>query len=120
MATIYYGPVINPESLTCYKTLPDCLLSVGPSGNIDWIVDDVPEHLLQDTLAQRGCIDVDVIALQTGEFVIPGFIDTHTVSHVFSVGLTILTTIQRTPDSSMPHSSLTLEGESNFCFPGDG
>jgi guanine deaminase len=78
---IFYGPVINPESLTEYKAWPKCLLSVGPTGDIDWIVDYVPEYLLQDTLAQKGCIDVDVMALKTGEFIIPGFIDTHTVSY---------------------------------------
>jgi guanine deaminase len=81
--TIYYGPIITPESLTEYKALPKCLLSVGSSGNIDWIVEYVPEHLLQDTLAQKGCIDVDVIALKMGEFIIPGFIDTHTASYPF-------------------------------------
>jgi guanine deaminase len=80
--TIYYGSVINPESLTSYKALPNCLLSVGPSGNIDWIIEDVPEHLLQGTMAQMGCIDVDITVLQTGEFLIPGFIDTHTVGRL--------------------------------------
>ncbi|KAF5386938.1 hypothetical protein D9615_001553 [Tricholomella constricta] len=76
--TIFYGAVISPESLTSYKALPRCLLSVGASGTIDWMVDDVQEHVLQETLAQKGCIDVDVITLPAGEFLLPGFIDTHT------------------------------------------
>lgn len=80
--TIYYGPVINPETLTSYKALPNCLFSVGVSGNIDWIVEDVAEHALQDTLAQKGCIDLNVTTLRTGEFFVPGFIDTHTVSNI--------------------------------------
>jgi guanine deaminase len=80
--TIYYGAVINPETLISYKALPRCLLSVGPLGNIDWIVEDVAEHTLQDTLAQKGCIDVDVTTLRTGEFIVPGFIDTHTVRNI--------------------------------------
>lgn len=80
--TIYYGPVINPETLNSYKALPSCLFSVGPSGNIDWIVEDVAEHMLQDTLAQKGCIDVNVTTLRTGEFFVPGFIDTHTVRDI--------------------------------------
>ncbi|KAF8077648.1 hypothetical protein FPV67DRAFT_1614641 [Lyophyllum atratum] len=75
---IFYGAVISPESLTSYKALPNCLLSVSASGTIDWIVEDVAEHALQETLAQKGCIDVDVIALHAGEFLLPGFIDTHT------------------------------------------
>ncbi|KAF9469349.1 Metallo-dependent hydrolase [Collybia nuda] len=81
--TIYYGPVFNPETLTSYKALPSCLFSVGPSGNIDWIVDDVAEHMLQETLAQKGCIDVNVTTLKTGEFFVPGFIDTHTHASQF-------------------------------------
>jgi len=79
---IYYGPVITPESLTSYKAFPKCLLSVGHSGDIVWIVEHVPETLLQDTLAQKGCMDFDVTVLSTGEFLIPGFIDTHTVSYL--------------------------------------
>jgi len=75
---IFYGAVISPESLTTYKALPNCLLSVGAPGTIDWIVEDVENHALQETLAQKGCIDVDVIVLQAGEFLLPGFIDTHT------------------------------------------
>ncbi|GLB34642.1 putative amidohydrolase family protein [Lyophyllum shimeji] len=76
--TIFYGPVISPESLTSYKALPNCLLSVGPSGTIDWLVEDVEEHALQKTLAQKGCIDVNVTVLPSGRFLLPGFIDTHT------------------------------------------
>ncbi|RDB22164.1 Guanine deaminase [Hypsizygus marmoreus] len=76
--TIYYGAVINPQSLTAYQALPHCLLAVGPIGTIDWIVDDVQEYELQDALAAKGCIDVDVVALRAGEFLMPGFVDTHT------------------------------------------
>ncbi|TFK42283.1 hypothetical protein BDQ12DRAFT_675940 [Crucibulum laeve] len=76
--TIFYGPVINPKSLDAYAALPRCLLCVGPTGNVEWLVEDVKAHLLQETLAQKGCIDEDVVELKMGEFIIPGFIDTHT------------------------------------------
>jgi hypothetical protein len=78
--TLFYGPVISPVSLTTYKALPRCLLAVGTSGNIEWIVDEVPGHVLQETLAAKSCVDADIIELRAGEFLLPGFIDTHTVS----------------------------------------
>ncbi|KAG5644224.1 hypothetical protein DXG03_008819 [Asterophora parasitica] len=75
---IFYGALISPESLKSYKALPHCLISVGASGAIDWLVEDVQEHTLKDTLAEKGCIGADVVVLQPGEFLLPGFIDTHT------------------------------------------
>jgi len=77
--TIFYGPVINPKSHSSFNALSRCLLAVGPSGDIDWIVEDVPEHALQDVLAQRDSLDVPLVSLKYGEFVLPGFVDTHTV-----------------------------------------
>lgn len=78
-STIFYGSVINPISLVSYSASPLCLLAVDTLGNIDWLVDDVEPHNLQETLASKGYIDSEVIALREGEFIIPGFIDTHTV-----------------------------------------
>jgi guanine deaminase len=78
--TVFYGGVVNPESLTAYAALPRCLLAVGASGNIEWVVEEVAAHELQDTLALKGCIDADIIELKDGEFLMPGFVDTHTVS----------------------------------------
>lgn len=76
--TVFYGAVINPNTLTTYRTLPRCLLAVGSSGDIEWMVDDVPEHQLQETLARNGSVDADFVALHPTEFLLPGFIDTHT------------------------------------------
>jgi len=77
--TIFYGAVINPVSLTSYSALPRCLLAVDDSGNIEWIVDNVEAHALQEVLAAKGYVDAEVFALKDGEFLTPGFIDTHTV-----------------------------------------
>jgi len=77
--TIFYGAVINPVSLNNYSILPQCLLSIGPSGKIEWMIDCVETHMLQETLASKGHIDVDIVFLNNGEFLMPGFIDTHTV-----------------------------------------
>ena len=83
LGSIFYGAVINPKTLTAYDAFPKCLLSVGSDGNIQWIEENVGEHELQDTLANRGLVDVDIVELQPGQFLLPGFIDTHTVSPYF-------------------------------------
>ncbi|KAJ3511884.1 hypothetical protein NLJ89_g3848 [Agrocybe chaxingu] len=78
VTTIFYGPIINPISLTSYSALPRCLLAVDALGNVDWIVEDVAPYELQSTLAAKGKPDANVVDLKDGEFIIPGFIDTHT------------------------------------------
>lgn len=80
LGSIFYGAVISPKTLNTYDAFLRCLLSVGPDGNIEWIEENVEDHELQDTLAKKGIVDVDIVVLQPGEFLLPGFIDTHTVS----------------------------------------
>jgi hypothetical protein len=77
--TIFYGPVVNPVSHSSFQALPRCLLAVGPSGEIDWIVEDVHKSALLDVLAQHGSPNTPLIVLRRGEFLLPGFVDTHTV-----------------------------------------
>jgi guanine deaminase len=87
-STILYGAVVNPLSLKEYEKLPHCLIFVGPSGEINWIEKHVPEHMLKETLATRGLVrDVEIHILKSDEFLMPGFIDTHTVCFVRSVFL---------------------------------
>ena len=78
--TIFYGPVINPISLTHFDTLPYCLLSIDPSGKIEWMIDNVYEHQLQKTLSSKALSHAKIVYLKDGEFLMPGFIDTHTVT----------------------------------------
>ncbi|KAL0578677.1 hypothetical protein V5O48_003297 [Marasmius crinis-equi] len=75
---VFYGSVINPETLTSYKASSNALLAVNAQGIVEWIVHDVQDSLIQETLLQKGCIEVEVIPLKDGQFIIPGFIDTHT------------------------------------------
>ncbi|CAK5277358.1 unnamed protein product [Mycena citricolor] len=75
---VYYGSVINPVSLTLFKALPACLLAVGGDGNIAWVDEDVPASGIQEVLAAHGFEDVEVVCLRDGEFIMPGFVDTHT------------------------------------------
>jgi len=78
VATVYHGAVINPRTLTSYDAFPNCLLAVSPAGEIEWIVEDVADSMVQEIMSQKGCLDAEVISLKLGEFIIPGFIDTHT------------------------------------------
>jgi cytosine/adenosine deaminase-related metal-dependent hydrolase len=80
MSTVYHGAVINPQTLTSYDALPNCLLAVSPAGEIEWIVEDVVDSMVQETMSQKGCLEAELISLKHGEFIIPGLIDTHTVS----------------------------------------
>jgi guanine deaminase len=80
LPTVYYGAVINPVSLTDYQAIPNCLLAVSPTGQIEWLEGNVVGSMVQETMAQKGWLEADVVLLKHGEFIIPGFIDTHTVS----------------------------------------
>lgn len=77
--TIFYGPLVNPESLSSFQALPKCLIALAASGQIDWIEEDVHESALLNVLAQHGSLDVPLVNLRHGEFILPGFVDTHTV-----------------------------------------
>ena len=82
MSTLFYGALVSPTSLSSYIASPHALLAVSKSsGRIAWVEEDVPAAVLQDTLAKHGILveDVDLIELKRGEFLLPGFIDTHTV-----------------------------------------
>lgn len=87
MSTVFYGALVTPTSLSSYIASPHALLAVSKSsGRIEWVEDDVPAHALQDTLAKHGLAaeDIDLIELKNGEFLLPGFIDTHTVRRSIS------------------------------------
>lgn len=85
MSTIFYGALINPVSHTSYDALPRAMLCVSrQKGNIDWVEHDVPANLIPNVLAKHGIVatfpGVEFIELKDGEFLMPGFVDTHTVS----------------------------------------
>ena len=76
---LFYGPVISPQTLTSYDAFPRCLLAVGETGNIEWIVEDVAQDALEELVRQKGWAGADFVQLRDGEFLLPGFVDTHTV-----------------------------------------
>lgn len=82
ITTVYYGPVINPKSPKSFDALPRCLMAVGPDGNISWIEEEVTSCELETILHNHGLQDCGkyvLTELKPGEFIIPGFIDTHIV-----------------------------------------
>ena len=78
-AAVFYGAIVNPKSTASFLLLPNSLLAVAASGEVDWIEDNVHPSLVQDVLARHGSLDTPFIALKNGEFILPGFVDTHTV-----------------------------------------
>ena len=89
MVTVFYGSLITPTaaSLSSYSAFPKALLCVShDTGIIQWIEEDVPSHAVQEALAKYGIVgeDIQLVELKTGEFLLPGFIDTHTVRTITS------------------------------------
>ena len=86
--SVFYGPIINPATLTDYAIFPRALLAVDSSGNIAWVEQDVDSCDVQHIVDQRvselkaslgSHLCVIVTELRDGEFILPGFVDTHTV-----------------------------------------
>jgi guanine deaminase len=77
MATAYFGPVINPQSLTDYLALPQCLILVSAEGDIDQIYEDLQPPQVQEIVTNHP--GINFIQLQEGQFLMPGLIDTHAV-----------------------------------------
>lgn len=80
--TVYYGPVINPYSSTYFDALPNCVVVVDGKGNIAHLIEklDVTSLELQKVLlTQIGLLDgtFTLVILEPGEFIMPGFVDTH-------------------------------------------
>lgn len=80
--TLFYGSLVTPRSLTAYAALPEALVAVGHDGNIAWLEEDVPVHELQNVLIKHGIALEEgrtlLVELKQDEFLLPGFIDTHT------------------------------------------
>ena len=83
--SVFYGPIINPATLTDYTIFPRALLAVDSSGNIAWVEQDVDSCDVQHIVDQRvselkaslgSDLHVIVTELRDGEFILPGFVDT--------------------------------------------
>ena len=88
--SVFYGAVINPISLKKCEKHPRALIFVNHRGDIVWMCDEVAPEDLSRTIEQKVAgfkaedgdetrATFDVTILQDREFIIPGFVDTHTV-----------------------------------------
>jgi hypothetical protein len=88
MIELYYGPVINPQSLRRYLALPRCLIAIGSDGNIIWVEDDIEADAIANIIAGHGLKDAEYklvdFTATPGEFLMPGLIDTHVVRRLRS------------------------------------
>ena len=78
--TVYRGPVVHPRSLSFYEVIPDGVVVVSPTGDISQVItrpDDVVAFIVGPGADQQL---FDVVELEYGEFLMPGFVDTHTAS----------------------------------------
>lgn len=80
--TAFYGGVVTPIDPRHWKAMPKCLLVLGPTGDIVWMnehmdIDTAGDEITIETL--KGRWTITLVRLREGEFIIPGFIDTHTV-----------------------------------------
>lgn len=87
----YYGAVVNPESLDSYNLWPRALIAVDSEGNIAWIKADVKHKEVKELLRKHD--GVQLMKLDTSEFLMPGFVDTHTVSTVCNILLKMLANV---------------------------
>lgn len=81
MVVIFYGALVSPKSLTEYDAFPHAVVCVSKAGVIEWVEKDVPATELQHVIAKHGFTSIEavnLVDLKRGEFIMPGFIDTHT------------------------------------------
>jgi cytosine/adenosine deaminase-related metal-dependent hydrolase len=101
---LFHGSIISPVSIHEAQYLERALLAVSSEGIIEWLEHDVDPTQLQDVALKHGMVldgSVDVHELKYGEWLMPGFVDTHTVSitHALPISLTYSRDIARTPVS---------------------
>src|ERR1700742_2849355 len=91
MPKAYYGAMVNPIDPAKLDFLPNALVAVTDDGLIAWFERDVHSSLVQDVMAQHTWIDAPVIQINSDEWLMPGFVDTHTASHLFPKRSRIIT-----------------------------
>ncbi|KAL7413073.1 hypothetical protein BDY24DRAFT_362697 [Mrakia frigida] len=75
---ILYGSLVDSISLTHLRYLSNALICINQHGIIDWLVPNVPSSSVASVLSEKGLKGTQVTQLKKGQFLSPGFIDTHT------------------------------------------
>jgi guanine deaminase len=76
MALIFHGTVIHSTGPSELEILEDSLLVTGADGTIESLERGIDRATVADIVASRG-LDGSITYLNRGEFLIPGFVDTH-------------------------------------------
>lgn len=74
---VFYGTVIHSISLTELEILEGALVVISPTGEITSLEKNVAPDALASTLASLSLSSHSVTTLPRGQFLIPGFVDTH-------------------------------------------
>jgi guanine deaminase len=82
--TIYHTSYTHSISLTELEHVSKALICVGETGIIEWIEKDTADEEVERVLADHELRigDVEVVKINEGG-IVPGLIDTHTVSPVY-------------------------------------
>jgi guanine deaminase len=78
---IFIGPFVHTLAPTTIRHIPCAILGVDANGTIAFVVPDADENNLSDVLDELGWAsgpNLVVRRLAHGQFLCPGFIDTHT------------------------------------------
>ncbi|RIA99300.1 hypothetical protein C1645_747370 [Glomus cerebriforme] len=79
ISKVFYGTLIHSLSLTNLEILQNTLLGIDSSGKIAFIEKNVlDENTLNNIISQWEFPQQEVIRLSKRQFLLPGFIDTHT------------------------------------------
>ena len=107
---IFYGALVTTQSPFLIKYLPRALMFIQ-NGIIQWIEEDVGHDApLEAVLKTRRLEGSKVIKLRRGEFLVPGFVDTHTVRETLSPAW-VVTKLTRLLSETVPtisHNSTPL------------
>ncbi|KAK4065502.1 hypothetical protein Trihar35433_7622 [Trichoderma harzianum] len=72
-----HATLIHSLSPTQLQVIPDALITVSSSGTILTIQPNVPPSSISNILAEQNIENVPLLTLSHGQFLIPGFVDTH-------------------------------------------
>ncbi|RFU80830.1 guanine deaminase [Trichoderma arundinaceum] len=76
-ARAIHGTLIHSSSPTQLQILPDTLITISSSGTILSLQPNVSSSSVSTVLAEKGIENVPITVLSPGQFLIPGFVDTH-------------------------------------------
>ncbi|GAA5847273.1 hypothetical protein JCM5353_002666 [Sporobolomyces roseus] len=79
---IFHGTAIHSKNLTEIEYLHNTLIGVDETGLIAFVEENIEEEDVEENIKQHGWNlseeGVELIRIHKGEFLIPGFVDTHT------------------------------------------